>query len=198
MMTPFSSVTSAPRSALHGTLRYGLSLLGAMVVLWGGARRAAAMSPSAPDGQSATTDSAMVASPPASGGAPSIEVFTWGNAAAFLLLMGGGAYALYLRQRGGGTQSSTLFRPLGQLALGQSQHLRLVACGGEVLLLGVTDGEITLLKTYSRDAFEPLDGADDAGDPIAPSAGGAASMPDALPGGFSDVLNRFVQQDVRS
>jgi len=197
MMPPFSSVTSAPRSAPSWTLRYGLSLLGAMVVLWGGAR-AAAMSPSASTGQSAATDSAMVASPPASGGGPSIEVFTWGNAAALLLLMGGGAYALYLRRRGGGTQSSTLFRPLGQLALGQSQQLRLVACGGEVLLLGVTDDEITLLKTYSRDAFEPLDGADDAGDPIAPSVGGAANMPDALPGGFSDVLNRFVQQDARS
>jgi flagellar protein FliO/FliZ len=197
MMILFSPVASIPRSTLHWTLRYGLSLLAAMVVLWGGAR-AAAMSPSASAGQVATTDSAMVASPPASGGAPSIEVFTWGNAAALLLLMGGGAYALYLRQRGGGMQSSTLFRTMGQLALGQSQQLRLVACGGEVLLLGVTDDEVTLLKTYPRDAFEHLDGDDDAGGPIASSAGGAASVPDALTGDFSEVLDRFVQRDARS
>jgi flagellar protein FliO/FliZ len=196
MMLPFSSAASGLRFTWRGAVRYGLSLLGAMVVLWGGAR-AAAMSPTAAE-QSATTDSAMVASPPASGSVPSIEVFTWGNAAAFLLLLGGGAYALYLRQRGGGGPSGTRIRPVGQLAFGQSQQLRLVACGGEVLLLGVTDDEITLLKTYPRDAFENLDAPDDSGRPVVPSTGGAAGLPDSLSSGFSDVLDRFVQQDARS
>ena len=40
------------------------------------------------------------------------------------------------------------------MQLAQGQQLRLVRCGGEVLLLGVTGGQISLLRRYPDDAFE--------------------------------------------
>ncbi|GIV59795.1 MAG: hypothetical protein KatS3mg043_0884 [Rhodothermaceae bacterium] len=74
-----------------------------------------------------------------------------------LLLLGGGlGLAYYLRRRSpGGAGSAIPLRPLGQLQLAPQQQLRLVACGDDVLLLGVTTGQITLLKTYPRETLEP-------------------------------------------
>lgn len=196
MMSPSSSDTSSSPSTLRSLARYGLYLVGAMVVLWVVTRAAAMQSPSSSAPQS--TDSTMVASSPSTGDASSIDLFTWGNGAALLLLLTGGAYALYLRQQYGGTTGATdLLRPLGQLALGQSNQVRLVECGGEVLLLGVTDDDVTLLKTYSRDAFEDLDAVDASGN-VPPSPDKTEEMPDALPGGFSEVLRQFVERDARS
>lgn len=173
-------------------LRSGVFLLVAMGVLWMGTRVVAAQA--APlDG--APDDSARTASSAMSGGGASIEVFTWGNVAALLLLGGGGAFALYLRQRGGETGGNAPFRPLGTLALGQSQQLRLVACGEEVLLLGVTDDEVTLLKTYPPDAFEDLSSPDETGDSLPTPTGRGSEAPNAVPHGFADVLNRVAQRD---
>lgn len=193
MMSPFSSDTSTSPTTPRRLARYGLYLVGAMVLLWMIARAVAVQpSPSPPESQS--TDSTRVASSSTSGSASGIDVFSWGNVAAFLLLAAGGAYALYLRQNGSGTESSTPFRPLGQLTLGQSQDLRLVACGGEVLLLGVTDDEITLLKTYPVDAFEPPD-ADATAEDRPPSTGELPNPPDTQPASFSDVLTQFARRD---
>lgn len=160
--------------------------------------QAAAMQPTAPPSESSSPDSAKVSSSVSPKNASSIEIFTWGNVAAFLLLAGGGAYALYLRQEyGGATGSTTRFRPLGQMALGQSKQLRLVACGGDVLLLGVTDDDIALLKTYPRDTFDDLD-TGDALEETVPSANGREDPPNTMPDGFSDVLDRFVQRGPQS
>lgn len=157
--------------------------------------QAAAMQASAQESEVQSTDSTMVASSSASEGAPRIEIFTWGNMAALLLLGGGGAFALYLRQSGGETTANTLFRPLGQLALGQSQQLRLVACGGEVLLLGVTDDEVTLLKTYPPEAFERPESSDETDSSFPIPAGRSSGASGAFPHGFSDVLKRVTQRD---
>lgn len=178
-------------------LRYGLLLLGAMGVLWIGARVVAGGS-STLAAEPASTDSTKIASSAVSGGESSVEVFTWGNMMVLLLLGGGGAYALYLRQQGENTASTAPFRPLGQLALGQSQNLRLVACGEEVLLLGVTDDEVTLLKTYPPDAFEHLESSDETANPLPTSAGRSSEAPGALPQSFANVLSRFAQRDSRS
>lgn len=97
------------------------------------------------------------------------DLFSVGNLLAVALLAGGGAYALHLRKRAAHTGTGpTLFEPVGQFHLGQGQQLRLVRCGGEVLLLGVTSGQITLLSTYPDDAFEEL--------PPAPAAPGFADL----------------------
>lgn len=150
--------------------------------------------PTAPPSEAPSTDSTTVASPEASGGASSIDFFTWGNLATVLLLVGGGAYALYLRQQYGGTPGATsLFRSLGQMPLGQSTSLRLVECGGEVLLLGVTDDGVTLLKTYPREAFDELEEGDVPEEAVPPGANGRQTA-SPMPQEFSDVLERFVQR----
>lgn len=85
------------------------------------------------------------------------RLFSAGNLIAFALLAGGGAYALHLRKRAGGVgDAPALFEPVGQMQLAQGQQLRLVRCGGEVLLLGVTSGQITLLRRYADDAFDDV------------------------------------------
>lgn len=97
------------------------------------------------------------------------DPFSVGNLLAVALLVGGGAYALHLRKRAEGTGvGQALFEPVGQFHLGQGQQLRLVRCGGEVLLLGVTSGRITLLEKYPDDAFDDL--------PPAPPAAGFADL----------------------
>jgi flagellar protein FliO/FliZ len=198
-MSLFSSDTGSVPTTPRRLARYGLYLVGTMVALWV-VTQAIAMQPSGskPEPQSTdralqSTDSTMVASS-ASGGASRIEIFTWGNVAAFLLLAGGGGAALYLHQNRAQTRTTTPFRPLGKMALGSSKHIRLVACGDEVLLLSVTDDEISLLKTYAHDAFEDVEGIKlDAGDCPSP-----AERPAAPPGewseSFADVLNRFADR----
>lgn len=102
--------------------------------------------------------------PPLGGGVESVQpqrdgydLFSVGNLLAVALLVGGGAYALHLRKRAEGSAgAAALFEPVGQMHLGQGQQLRLVRCGGEVLLLGVTSGQITLLEKYPDDAFDDL------------------------------------------
>lgn len=192
MMSPFSSDTSSTPTTPRRLARYGLYLVGAMVALWV-ATRAAAMRPTESTPESPSSDSTMVASTP-SGDAPRIEIFTWGNLAAFLLLAGGGGGALYLHQKRAHTGTNTPFRPLGKMGLGASKHVRLVACGGEALLLGVTDDEITLLKTYPLDAFENVKDAE--------TEDGNGSLPAEHPAAphsewsesFADVLNRFADR----
>ena len=79
------------------------------------------------------------------------------NLAALVLLAGGAGLAFFLRRRsreGGGPV--TPLQSMDQMTLAPNQHLRLVRCGDDVLLLGVTTGQITLLKRYD---FTEFDGA---------------------------------------
>lgn len=192
-MSLFSSDTSSTPTTPRRLARYGIYLIGAMVALWV-ATQAAAMRPTEPNPKPSSTDSTMVASPTTSGEAPSVEIFTWGNLAAFLLLAGGGGAALYLHQQRGKTGAPTPFRPLGKMALGASKQVRLVACGGEVLLLSVTDDEIALLKTYPLDAFEDVEDAEmKEGDRSVPAERSSAP-PGEWSESFADVLNRFADR----
>lgn len=78
---------------------------------------------------------------------------------ALALLAGGGAFALYLRKRNGPAGPSNMpLRTVGALQLEPGQQLRLVACGEEILLLGVTSSQITLLKSFPADTFDDTDG----------------------------------------
>ncbi|MBO6575794.1 MAG: FliO/MopB family protein [Rhodothermales bacterium] len=70
-----------------------------------------------------------------------------------VLLAAGGLWALWLRQkkRPGGPHGH--LQDIGRFRLGTSQEVRLVRCSDEVLLLGVSSGQISLLKAYPASQF---------------------------------------------
>lgn len=83
------------------------------------------------------------------------RLFTFGNLAALLLLGGGGAFAVYMHRRSSqGGRGTSHIETIGELPMGQGQQLRLVRCGGEVLLIGATSHEITLLRDFDPDLFD--------------------------------------------
>ncbi len=121
-----------------------------------------------------------------------VRLFSAGNLLALALLAGGGAWALHLRKRAGGRGSApALFEAVGQMQLAAGQQLRLVRCGGEVLLLGVTAGQITLLRRYPAGTF---DAATFGAGALGAGALGAEAEPDLTlgdappPPGFADLL----------
>ena len=121
-----------------------------------------------------TTDNAgaVAQSPPTSNFRP-------GYLLAFLLLAGGAAYAVVLRRK---TQVSPTEGPLVTLAdipLTQDQRLRLVRCRDEVLLLGITSGGISVLRSYPAAEFESD------GEATLPAVPGATVSP-----AFSDLLRQ--------
>jgi len=76
-------------------------------------------------------------------------LFSFGTLAVFVVLAGGAGLAFFLRRRAQEREAVTLpLQSLGALPLAPNQQLRLIRCGDDVLLLGVTPGQITLLKTY--------------------------------------------------
>ena len=176
---------AAPNRPLHRALLLGGGLLVLFLVLQ--FLPASAPEAARPTASGSADDAGTVAvapDPPVSFG---VNLFSIGNVAAALLLLGGGALALYLQQRPPQpADASAPIRPLAQLPLAQGQQLRLVACGGEVLLLGVTADQVTLLKTFPRVAF-----ADHPA--LSPEAEAEVQRSSSEPPGFSDVLRRFAQ-----
>lgn len=81
------------------------------------------------------------------------RLFTPGTLAALLLLGGGVAVAVHLRRTSTG-EGPNAITPLGEYALGPNQSLRLIECAGEVLLIGVTGGQVNLLRSYAADQFD--------------------------------------------
>lgn len=81
-------------------------------------------------------------------------LFGSGYALVWVLLAAGGGLAWYLRKRNPAQQGQAApMQSLGEMALAPNQQLKLVTVGDDVLLLGVTAGQITLLKEYDRAAF---------------------------------------------
>lgn len=186
-MVPSPSLPTGPQT--RRLAWYALYGLGALVALWVMVQ-AAALVPSAEDSERAETETVSASSGSADAG---IEVFTWGNLSVFLILVGGGGYALYLRRQvsdDGGANKA--LQPVGQLTLGQSQHLRLVACGDEVLLVGATEESVELLKTYPRETFDDsvLDTTKDGGAP----PGNGTPVPSSS-AHFADVLKQFARRN---
>ncbi len=178
-------------SAWPPLLRRALLLGGALLGLWVLVQATALVPSTRASAQQSEANAERTAASSTASPRPAIPLFTWGHAAAVLLLLAGGGYALYLHRRGAAPSAPSAFRPMGQLSMGPSQQLRLVACGGEVLLLAVTDDEVTLLKTYPLSAFDAV--------PAPASADDSARVPQqhaaSMPAGFSDVLNRVLRQD---
>lgn len=116
--------------------------------------------------------------------------FSTGTLVAFLVLAAGGGVAWYLRRRSGvALVHTTPIQSIGQLGLAQNQQLRLVKCGGEVLLLGVTAGQITLLKSYPEDLFLKKQATADA-------MNGADAEPEALTPGAMEPFGRLLRQQM--
>ncbi|MEX0601344.1 MAG: flagellar biosynthetic protein FliO [Rhodothermales bacterium] len=108
--------------------------------------------------------------------APSL--FTFGNLVAVVLLGGGVVAAIYLRRRASSDDHPTAITTMGECPIGPGQSLQLVECAGEILLLGVASGQISLLRTYDADRFDSavLNGPT-SGVPVNPH--------------FADVLRRY-------
>ncbi len=84
------------------------------------------------------------------------RIFTLGNMAAFIILVGGGAFAYFINKRSVRSGDTSLIESIGELSIGQGQQLRLVRCGGEVLLIGATAQDITLLRDFDPALFDDV------------------------------------------
>ncbi len=122
-----------------------------------------------------------------------VSSFRPGYVLAFLLLAGGGAFALYLRKKSGlASARKELLQPLARVALGPGQQLHLVACGDEVLVLGATGSQISLLKTLPAECVTPVSPStpDATGATLPHSTREASAFPEPATS-FADVLRRF-------
>ena len=173
-----------PRQLLRRALLFG----GALLLLWIAVQWMP--TPQPPDASVYSDASGTVASRTVEPPSPARErgLFQPGNLIALLLLVGGGGLALYLRQRKQETAKATVpIDVLGQMQIAPNQQLRLVSCGGEVLLLGVTSGQITLLKSYPAESFAATE------QPLAEQvASEVSASPNGLPPRFSDLLRQQV------
>lgn len=115
------------------------------------------------------------------------SLLTPGRVLVLLLLAGGIGWAVYLRSRSDAPPSQApLMHVVGRLALNPDQQLALVRCQDDVLLLGVSPGEITVLRTYGDGDFP-----DDADRLPAPAAADTSSVSQASLSGFADVLRQY-------
>lgn len=155
--------TSSPRTLVMGLLVIG----GGLLLLWG----LVALMPASPPTPPVSSDDAgtVAQSVPNSDG---LTVFTPGRIAVLVLLGLGAVGAIYLNQRASSASASVPgpLQPMGDLTLTPNQQLKLVRCRDDVLLLGVSQGEIRLLKSYPLSEFEtaegePLNGAEASSEP---------------------------------
>jgi flagellar biogenesis protein FliO len=177
------TVTSANKQRF---MKGALALVGALFLLWLIVWLLPTSSP-----PPVTSDAAGTVAAQPSTNSPSL--LTPGRITVILLLGGGIGFALYLRSRSSSTPASpSPVHILGQVAINQDQQLTLVRCQDDVLLLGVSPNEITLLRTYADASF-----AEEAFPVAGPSAAGpsAADAPPVAPdpslSGFANVLRQY-------
>jgi flagellar protein FliO/FliZ len=145
-------------------------------------------------GSTYTDDYGTVASNPAttSLGREENSLFRPGYFMALLLLAGGGAFAVYLRKgKPAGLVPHSHVQLLGKVQIAPTQTLRLVSCGGEVLLLGISSSQITLLKSYPPSAFPELKQDVAAGALSGSPATAGVPMNGDPHNTFAQVLSRF-------
>lgn len=133
------------RAVCYGSVARRLLLLGGgLLLLWLALQWAAAPSSISPASSAPAADSARV---PLARSDPAPSLLSLRYLLVLLVLAAGALVALYLHRRTRTLPGPALLRPLGQLSLGPGQQIRLVACGDELLILGVTTHQITLLKS---------------------------------------------------
>lgn len=134
-----------------------------------------------------SSDGAGTVAAPSDDSPPEFQLFTPGRIFVVLLLAGGLGYALYLNRTSDNAPTTPApMQSLGHLPLTQDQQLKLVCCQDEVLLLGVSPNEITLLRTYPRSAFAEASPTDLEALAEVPSASNGAPL-----SGFADVLRQY-------
>ncbi|GIV61243.1 MAG: hypothetical protein KatS3mg044_0109 [Rhodothermaceae bacterium] len=187
-----NKAATPPNRALNRAL-----LFGAALVLLALALQLAPKASTRPDPALYSDDAGTIAATPRTGPRDREDrLFQPGYALVLLVLAGGIGLALYLRRRERtGPAGGLPMRVLGQLTLGPQHHLRLVAVGDEVLLLGLAGGQITLLRTYPRSVLPPEPSTGGSASP-APSAG--TSPPPAAPLPFADVLRALSNPSVNT
>lgn len=183
------SSAGAPRSGSKRYLRRAALFAAGLGLLWV-ALQLVPSEPPTPEPSVYSDESGTVAHRQPEAGGRTLRLLTGGNVAAMLLLAGGVAVAVYLRRRSKDEEPSVPITTLGQAAVGQNQSLRLVECGGEVLLLGVTSGQINLLRTYDDGRFDELRSA------LADEE--SAPAPALKESHFSDVLRQYAGRSTTS
>lgn len=74
-----------------------------------------------------------------------------------VILIGGVVLAVVLRRKTGeGTPTGPL-QTIADMPITPDQRLRLIRCGEDVLLVGITAGGVSVLEKYRRDVFEIAD-----------------------------------------
>lgn len=144
---------AVPATKGRNALRRALLLAGALLLLWIATRLLPGSTPPPITGYSDEAGT-LAANVDNQDDLTSRSLVGPGYLLVLLILAGGSAFAFYLhRKSAGGRSVEDPIRALGQLQFAPGQQLRLVACGDDVLLLGVTSGQVTLLKTYPSSSF---------------------------------------------
>ena len=156
-VAPVSAPPAPPRDP-RKPLRRALWLACALVALWLAMQFVPTATPAAPPSPAATA--------PAGADAGTVvhrstafraerQGFPFGYVAAAALLIGGGVFALKMRQRAAGEgRPGPALTSMGTLTLAPGQTLHLVACGADVLLVGQSGTGVNVLATYGRADFE--------------------------------------------
>lgn len=182
-MFSFWPTQDAPSSKKQRLMHGALALVGALFLLW----LIVWLLPSdAPP--PITSDGAGTVAAQTSASGAGFSLLTPGRILVMVLLAGGIGFALYLRKRSPTPDAGPApMRVLGHLSISQEQRLTLVRCQDDVLLLGVSPNDITLLRTYSEGAFAAAAAPPTVNDPPASAA------PDTALSGFADVLRQYTK-----
>ena len=185
-----ASAAASPERTRHLLRRAALFGAG-LLLLWVALQLAPKRAPtptSVPLAETATADDGVVVrSRPAS--MPTL--FSAGNIAVFVLLLGGAGFAFFLRHRAKEDGPAGLsLESMGQMSLAPNQQLRLVRCSNDVLLLGVTSGQITLLKAYDFIEFADANSIKSNGEVDLEGAARSHASPGSGEGSFATLLRQ--------
>lgn len=184
-----SSRAATPPSTRHLLRRAGF-FGAALVLLWLALQLAPQRAPAPPTTPPLAEATARDDGVAVRSRAPAPGLFSAGNIVALVLLLGGVAGAVLLRRRSRENGGASIpLQSLGHMSLAPNQQLRLVRCGDDVLLLGVTAGQITLLKAYDSEAFGEPDGVAEHSDEAMRVASASVAAPDS----FASLLRQQVR-----
>ncbi|NNE69662.1 MAG: flagellar biosynthetic protein FliO [Rhodothermales bacterium] len=165
MRTNFPPTKAAPTP--RDSLRRALLLSGLLVIVWTAIAFLPDPEPPAESAtnpvelavQPATTEAADMESQEAAGTGSTFvlpespSLFGPGYLLVLVILGIAGTWALWLKGRRDTDSPSSRLTEIGRFRLGPQQQIQLVRCAEEVLVLGVSNGGINLLKAYPADAF---------------------------------------------
>lgn len=151
-MFPFSKRKSEPRQPATGNqlVKRGLALGAGILLLWLALEimprprtaQQAVIFPKDTDRTSIPGDAPSTASSPSTPGS-SLDL---GQITAGLLLVGLIGFALYWqRKKAPGKAPAAALQSMGKIQLNPNQHIHLISCGKEALLIGTTSSQVTLL-----------------------------------------------------